>query len=267
MSNDVLPRRLKFTNESSDISVTMVISAKKVTKFYITIYMQTYRSMLPYILGVLAILSLGMSQPANADEDNTIHTSRLKGSFGLLLSVTPLFGEYLQYTHADLLQHEPTSESGYGFTLDFADDRGNALALDYYSIYEESSRSDVGTNLGYFESLSLSGPLLGYRHHYPMGMYLGLGFWYPDTLVKKTRDLSLAYKPELLSVLMLGMNRVTRSGFTVGLHLIHSLPTTLEVNRDKNNFAQLAQNGLVENNGELKGLQVTSLAFKLGYSW
>ncbi len=217
----------------------------------------------------LSLIWMICTQLTRADEVNTIPKSGLKGNFSLLVSLVPL-GEYLQYTHANILSNEPTSESGYGFTLDFADGQGNAFALDYYSLTEEASRPATGSNdNGYFESLSIAGPVLGYRYHYPMGFYTGLGFWYPETIVKKNRNQSLAYKPELLGVFMLGINGILDSGFTLGAHFIYSLPATLEVDRSKNDFTALnnAEAGVIQDNGELKGLQVSSLSFKLGYSW
>lgn len=221
---------------------------------------------------LIVLLSQTIAQASHADDDDRTERNRLRGSFTLLASVAPLLGESWQYTHANLLPNEATRESGYGFTLDFGDGRGNAFALDYYNIYEEASRTATNANgaeknEGYFQSLALNGPLLGYRYHYPMGLYMGLGFWYPDTQVKVDKDQSLAYKPEIISVLMLGFNSVLNSGFTVGAHLIHSLPATLEVDRNKNNFTQINAEGAIANNGELTGLQVTSVSLKLGYSW
>lgn len=251
------------------ILVPKTLSPKTLSPGSITKYMCTeiikggIKGIKKGIAGLLILcLSQILVQTSYADDNNNIEKNRLRGSFTLLVSLAPLLGESWQYTHASLLPNEPTSESGYGFTFDFGDGSGNAFALDYYNIYEEASRRSISSDTSSFESLQLQGPLLGYRYHYPMGLYTGLGFWYPTTQVKLNRDLTRTYQPEIVSVLNLGFNSVLKSGFTIGAHLIHSLPVTLELDRDK-----LAEGDEIVGSGELKGVQVTSVYFKLGYSW
>ena len=231
---------------------------------------------------LIALVSIG-SAIALSQQGQAADAPPIRGSVGILVGTVPL-SETLQYINAKGFGEEPTSESGVGFMLDIGSTSGNAFALDYYVLAEEATRTrtgttqDAGAQLSSTEKISILGPFLGYRYHYPGGFYLGFGFWYMQAESEKsfsnsqqgeqgsTENIS-TYVPEFLLALNLGYNQVFSSGFTIGAHLLHSFPGTLE--RDKLQFSDgtgSATNPHSES-GELQGLQVTSLSFKLGYSW
>ena len=233
---------------------------------------------------LIALVSIG-GAIALSQQGQAADAPPIRGSVGILVGTVPL-SETLQYINAKGFGEEPTSESGIGFMLDIGSTSGNAFALDYYVLAEEATRTrtgttqDAGAQLSSTEKISISGPFLGYRYHYPGGFYLGFGFWYMQVESEKsfsnsqqgeqgsTENIS-TYRPEFLLALNLGYNQVFSSGFTIGAHLLHSFPGTLE--RDKVKFSDGTATGSDINphseSGELQGLQVTSLSFKLGYSW
>ncbi len=233
---------------------------------------------------LIALVSIG-GAIALSQQGQAADAPPIRGSVGILVGTVPL-SETLQYINAKGFGEEPTSESGVGFMLDIGSTSGNAFALDYYVFAEEATRTrtgtrttqDAGAQLSSTEKISISGPFLGYRYHYPGGFYLGFGFWYMQAESEKsfsnsqqgerggTENIS-TYRPEFLLALNLGYNYLFSSGFTIGAHLLHSFPGTLE--RDKLQFSD--GTGSVTNphseSGELQDIQVTSLSFKLGYSW
>ena len=241
--------------------------------------MEYYQKTMIRIRKIIVMTAIFTSAIALSQHGQAADSPPIRGSVGILVGTVPL-SETLQYINAKGFGEEPTSESGVGFMLDIGSTSGNAFALDYYVFVEEATRTRTGTTqdddaqLSSTEKISISGPFLGYRYHYPRGFYLGFGFWYTQAESEKsqqgeqgsTENIS-TYRPEFLLALNLGYNQVFSSGFTIGAHLLHSFPGTLE--RDKLQFSDgtgSATNPLSES-GELQGLQVTSLSFKLGYSW
>lgn len=229
-------------------------------------------SLLLLLLILLTGLAWGEDEQSREYTEKPRKPSKLRGSVSVLFSLAPI-SEVFQYTHAGGLSQEPTSESGYGFTLDFSDYSGNAFALDYYQLDEEASRTYFSgtTARRYNDSISLFGFMLGYRYHYPMGFYGGLGFWYPNVTVRRNDSASaepatIKYNPEFIPVIHLGFNGIIGGGFTLGTHIIHSFPVTLEL-ATGTDIQKLSSNGYITGGGELSNVQATAIYLKIGYSW
>lgn len=215
---------------------------------------------------ILFFCFVGLSPQTQAGDDEPIH-----GSIALLLGFAPL-SETFQYIGENRYVQPPTSEHGYGFMLDIGSDSGNAFALDYYFFTEDAYRTSDNPNSITQEKISLSGVLLGYRYHYPQGFYTGIGFWYPQVQGEKALNNGVAnsrtsYQAEPLIALTFGHNVILKSGFTIGVNLFYSLPATLERDTISIDGSLGSTSDPRAETGELHGVQVTSFAFKLGYSW
>ena len=205
-----------------------------------------------------------------------VFNAHAAGGIHVMISGGPYISESLQSLEYRGKSREPDGESGYGLVFDYIFEGGHAIAVDYYRFTEEFDE----TPELYSSTIETNVVFLGYRHHFPSGFYLGGGVTIIDKLtgalhdfpvedgsgnIIGTAELHGGYGKERPIALTLGYQYAFSSGFSLGVHLLNTLPTTFELN-------SLVLGGTVYEDedevvGDLEDFSIRSVGLLLGYAW
>ncbi len=140
------------------------------------------------------------------------------------------------------------STSALGIVSDIIVDYSHAIAIDYYRFrenYKGTYTETYGTprtelRLAANVEERYDGLLLGYRYHFPFGLYLGGGLLYLDNPSINfsvnynnygNSEVLARYKGVQPLAFTLGYNYISEGGFVIGLHLLRSLPINTKLER------------------------------------
>ena len=161
-------------------------------------------------------------------------------------------------------------------------DYGHAIAIDYYRFRKSYKGTYVETYGTPRTELQLEadveerydGLLLGYRYHFPFGLYLGGGLLYLNNPGINfsvnynefgNSEVIARYKSVRPLVFTLGYNYISEGGFVIGLHLFRSLPIDTKFERFYVDDRSLDLTNDITSGFELKDDILQSLGLGIGF--
>ena len=228
-----------------------------------------------FLYSVCFICSLTGIQQVSANGHNE---RDIGGTVKLFLSGGVLSPSLQTIDYKDKDVNDPDT-SGWGIVLDINIGRGNhAIAIDYYAFTETYSESLDAFDSPFDTEEKFTALLLGYRHHFNSGFYVGGGILNLNSprIISTSNingqgyiDLTGKFESVQPLAITLGYNHIFDSGFTIGAHLLRSsaVNSKLDSLSISLNGESLDVSDFDTSDIELKDGIIQSLGLGIGYSW